>query len=82
MAGRLKGRHAMRYHVTHRIIFRNGTETAPYRLLGSFKTVRGALRAGERHAAQTETHYDRTTIATHALVVVDADGRFITNEAC
>lgn len=72
----------MTYYTTHRIIFRNGEATAPYRLTRSFRTERGALLAGERHAAEAERYYDRSTIATHAVQVYDETGRLITCEAC
>ena len=71
----------MRYFVSHQIQFKSGSETAPYRLTRSFKSVRGALTAGERHAIGTEKFYDRASIALHAILVTDECGNFVTNLA-
>lgn len=69
----------MRFTFTHRIIFRDGKDTAPYRSTQWWKTERGALRAAERHAQGLEQYYDN--ISMHALVVLDDHGRYVTSEA-
>ena len=61
----------MTYFVEHRIQFKNGTETPPYRLLRTWKTVKGALRAGEAHALAMDKYYESDSIAQHCIAVKD-----------
>lgn len=71
----------MFYTFTHQIQFKSGNETKPYRSLGYWKTAKGALKAAERHAMEIQVYYEADSIAQHALVVRDSEGKFVTNEA-
>jgi len=69
----------MRYTFKHSIQFKNGTSTLPYRSTRWWKTIRGALRAAQKHALGMTQRYDN--VAMHALVIEDEYGKFVTNEA-
>jgi len=69
----------MIYSVEHTIVFRDGTKTAPYRLDNCWKTIKGALRAGEKHAEGVGRLYN--DVSMHSIVVKDDTGHFVTNEA-
>lgn len=71
----------MRYTFTHQIQFKSGDETRPYRSTQWWKTEKGAMRAAERHSQSIEKYYAQESIAVHALVIYDDQGRFVTNEA-
>ena len=70
-----------RFTFTHSIQFKSGDETLPAHAGQYWKTVRGALRAAEAHAKGMERYYNEGSIAMHALVILDDQGQFVTNEA-
>ena len=69
----------MAYTFEHTIQFQDGSSTLPYRSTQYWKTVRGALRAAERHSDGLHPYYDN--VACHSLVILDQYGQFVTNEA-
>ena len=71
----------MSYTFEHSIRFKAGDKTRSYRATRSWKTVRGALKAAQQHAAAMDAYYAEGSIALHAIVVVDEHGKFVTNMA-
>lgn len=66
------------YFVEVTTSFKNGTRNLPYRLVAKYKSVKGALKAGERHAAFP--FYEN--VSMHRVVVKDDCGNYITSCVC
>ena len=63
-------------------IFKSGDKTLPYRLSGKWKTVKGALRAGEKFALSLYKLYIEGSVNRFNVEIFDETGLFITNMAC
>lgn len=66
------------YFVEVTTTFKNGTSNLPYRLVAKYKSIKGALKAGERHAAFP--FYEN--VSMHRVVVKNGLGNYVTSMAC
>ena len=69
----------MEYTFTHRVIFKDGSDTLPYRSTRWWKTAKGALKAAEKHAKGMNEYFEQ--VGCHSLAIYDRNGVFIMNEA-
>ena len=71
----------MGYYYTHTILFHDGSRTRGAKSDRTWRTVKRALAAAERQAANLDRYYRPGELACHSLTVYDHNDKFITNEA-